>query len=60
MARKTPAAMGGRGAETLVGPSAPILTLATIRAQHVAARYGLPIETAAIVAALAFGGGVNG
>ena len=31
---------------------------ASLRVQHLIARYALPIETAAIVAALAFGGAV--
>lgn len=60
MERKTPAGRAGRGADSLVGPSSVPPTLALIRAQHIAARYGLPIETAAIVAALAFGGGPHG
>jgi hypothetical protein len=44
----------------LVGPSVTPSTLALIRAQHVASRFGLPIEHAAIIAALAFGGGPHG
>jgi len=35
-------------------------SLSTLRAQLVASRYALPLETAAIVAALAFGGAAHG
>jgi hypothetical protein len=60
MERKTPAAQGGRGMELLAGASVAPITLTTLRAQHIAARYALPIEQAAIVAALAFGGAHHG
>lgn len=56
MAKKTPAATNGSGMETLPGNFQAPLTLSTLRIQHLAARYALPLETAAIVAALAFGG----
>jgi hypothetical protein len=35
-------------------------TVNALRIQHLAARYALPIETAAIIAALAFGGAAHG
>ena len=56
MERKTPTAQGGRGLEMLAGGFHVPLTLATYRAQHLASRYALPIETAALVATLALGG----
>ena len=37
-----------------------VLSLATYRTQHFAARYALPIETAALVAALALEGAHHG
>lgn len=36
------------------------LTLDLIRAQVIAVRFGMPIEVAGTIAALAFGGGANG
>jgi len=36
------------------------LTLSAYRAQHVAARFALPIEVAATIATLAFGGAAHG
>lgn len=42
--------------ESLVGPSRNAFNLTAFRAQRIAARYALPIETAVILAALAFGG----
>ena len=60
MERKTPAACGGRGLEMLAGGFHGPLTLAKYRAQHIASRYALPIETAALVAALALGGAHHG
>ena len=59
MAKKTPA-VTGRGMETLSGNFQAPITLTSYRAQHLAARFALPIETAAIVAALAFAGGAHG
>jgi len=56
----TPAAQGGRGGDMLAGASSAPITLAAYRAQRLAARFALPIEQAAIVAALAFGGGAHG
>jgi len=44
----------------LAGASSAPITLAAYRAQRLAARFALPIEQAAIVAALAFGGGAHG
>ncbi|WP_157098675.1 hypothetical protein [Novosphingobium rosa] len=54
MEANNPAVRGG-AAEKLGGFRTPI-TLSAHRAQVIAARFALPIETAAIVAALAFGG----
>ena len=56
MERKTPTACSGRGLEMLAGGFHGPLTLATYRAQLIASRHALPIETAALVAALALGG----
>jgi hypothetical protein len=59
---KTPAgvaaatANAGASCDKLAGASHGFLTLSVLQAQHLAARYALPLETAAIVAALAFGG----
>ena len=60
MKRNTPAAQGGRGVELLAGASTAPITLTAYRAQHLAARYGLAVETAATVAALHFGGAHHG
>ncbi len=60
MARKTPAARGDRGMETLPGNFHTSFALTSYRTQATACRYALPIETAAIVAALAFGGARHG
>jgi len=55
MERKTPAAANGnRGLEMLAGGFHGPLTLATYRAQLIASRYAIPIQTAAIVAGLYF------
>jgi len=59
MEKKTPA-VAGRGVEGLAGASTAPIALAAYRAQHLAARFAMPIETAAIVAALAFGGAHHG
>jgi len=53
MARKTPT-VPGRGVELLPGVSSPLITLATYRAQAIAARYRLPLQSAAIIAAAYF------
>ena len=55
MERKAPAARGDEGRETLGGSFSGSLTTTAYRAQIVAARFALPIETAAIIAALAWG-----
>jgi hypothetical protein len=60
MERKTPTALGGRGMEKLAGGSNASFSTMAYRAQIVAARYALPLETAAIIAALAFGGSQHG
>jgi hypothetical protein len=57
MERKAPAAQGDRGHETLPGCFNGSLTTTAYRSQIIAAKYVLPLETAAIIAALAFGGG---
>jgi len=54
MERKTPA-QKGRGVELLAGASIAPITLAAYRAQHLAARFAVPLESAAIVAALVWG-----
>jgi hypothetical protein len=54
MKAKTPAA-NGRGMETLTGNFLAPITLASYHAQLIAARYALPFETAALVAAMAWG-----
>ena len=59
MERKTPA-REGRGAETLAGNFRDPFNLSTAQAQWLASRYALPINTAATVAALAFGGAHHG
>ena len=59
MEQKTPTA-NGRGLEKLGGQFQVPFSLAALRAQHLAARYALPLETAAIMAALAFGGAHHG
>jgi len=59
MKSKTPAtAEVSRGLLPSFSPAN--LSLSTLRAQHVANRYALPAETAAIIAALAFGGTAHG
>ena len=60
MERKTPAAHSDRGMETLPGNFQAPFTLPSYRAQHLAARFALPPETAAILAALVFAGGTHG
>jgi len=59
MAKKTPA-VTGRGVEVLTCFSSAQTITATLRIQYLASRYALPLETAAIVAALAFGGAAHG
>jgi hypothetical protein len=54
---KTPTGRTGRGLEMLAGASDPSITLAAYRAQHLAARFALPIEQAAMIATLAFAHG---
>jgi hypothetical protein len=55
--KETPAGKAGASRESLVGTTRENLTLTAYRAQRFAYRYALPIETAALLAALAFGGG---
>lgn len=56
---ETPTVKAGASRDILGGPSHDSLTLTTYRLQCLAARYALPVETAAIVAALAFAGGAH-
>lgn len=56
MERKTPTAWGGRGMEKLAGGSDVSLSTTAYGAQIVATRFAVPLETAVIIAALAFGG----
>ena len=58
MAKKTPA-VNGRGMETLTGIFHGPITLAAFQTQRLAARFALPLETAAILATLAFGGAAH-
>jgi hypothetical protein len=53
---ETPAVPAGVSRESLVCTSRETLTLAANQAQRIAARYALPIETAAVLAVLALGG----
>jgi hypothetical protein len=56
---ETPTDEAGASRESLEGTSRDCFTLTTYRLQYLAARYALPVETAAIVAALAFAGGAH-
>lgn len=58
---KTPpmGGMGGASRDQLPGWSRSNLTLSTFRAQHLIGSYAVRPEIAAMVAALAFGGGGN-
>lgn len=54
---ENPTPNGDRASGVLFPNWTPIsLSLSAFRAQHLAARYGLTVEAAAIVAALAFSG----
>ena len=59
METKTPAAAGSRDLGTLGGIFQTPFTLANYRAQVIASRFAVPLEAAAIVAALAFAGGAH-
>ena len=59
MEPKTPTARSGRGLDMLGGIHGSV-TLSTYRAQLFASRYAIPIETAALVAALALEGAHHG
>ncbi len=56
---KNPTVSGG-AVEKLAGDFHALSTLSALRVQHLMARHALPIETAAIVSALAFGGHHHG
>ncbi|MBN9146235.1 MAG: hypothetical protein BGP00_06055 [Novosphingobium sp. 63-713] len=60
MKTKTPNLAVGASRNSCGGISCDTFTLSAFRAQHLASRYALPLETAAIVAALAFGGAHHG
>ena len=60
MERKTPAAQGDRGVEKLAGHFHALNTPTAFQVQHLIARHALTFETAAIIAALAFGGSHHG
>lgn len=58
---QNPTAEGSRVLwNSLVGTSTESITLSTYRAQHLIGTYGIRPEMAAMIAALAFGGGVHG
>jgi hypothetical protein len=58
MERKTPGARGDRGVDLRAGIRSPI-TATAIQIQTLMARHALSVETATIVAALAFSGGAR-
>lgn len=60
MERKTPAAQRDRGVEKLAGNLHALNTPTAFQVQHLISRYALTVESAAIIAALAFGGGHHG
>ena len=60
MERKTPAAQGDRGVEKLGGTFQVPNTPTGYQVQHLIARHALTLESAAIIAMLAFGGSHNG
>ena len=55
MKRIAPAAKSDRGHETLPGGFSGPYTTTAYRSQIIAAKYALPLETAAIIAVLAWG-----
>lgn len=58
---RNPTAKGDRASCVLLGGAThEAFTLSTYRAQHVIAAYGVRPQLAAVVAALAFGGGDHG
>ena len=60
MKSKAPPQGGEASRNCFAGHSCGALSLASYQAQHLASRFALAPETAAIVAALAFGGGAHG
>ena len=56
MNNENPTIKGRASRNSCGGISCEPFTLTAYRAQHLAARFPLPIETAAIMAAFAFGG----
>lgn len=60
-AKQNPTAKGSRVLwNSLVGASTESLTLSAYRAQHLIGTFGLRPETAAMLAAIAFGGHAHG
>jgi len=57
---RNPTTKGRVSRVSLASITPETFSLSTFRAQLVASRYALPLETAAIVAALAFGGAAHG
>lgn len=60
MKTKTPNLGVGASRNSCGGISCDTFTLSAYRAQHLASRYALSFETAAVLAALAFGGARHG
>lgn len=59
--KQNPTAKGSRVSwNSLVGASTESLTLSAYRAQHLIGAYGIRPETAAVLAAIAFGGHHHG
>ena len=59
MNNENPTIKGRASRNSCGGISCEPFTRTAYRAQHLVARFALPIETAAIVAALAFAGGAH-
>ena len=57
---KNPTTKGRVSRVSLASITPETLILSTYRAQCLASRFALPLETAAIMAALAFAGGAHG
>jgi len=60
MKSKAPHQGGEASRNSCGGISCDTFTLSAFRAQHLASRYALPFKTAALVAALSFGGAHHG
>lgn len=57
---ENPTATGRASWKSLVGASKDCLTLSAYRAQHLIVAHGVRPDLAAMLAAIAFGGGANG